>query len=130
MVGMNMSAVWRAIGLVGCQYAAAQAVLEEMHSPRPMWDVDAIMADVDILNGRRRKRTLSRAEVVAAIQLRQRSKARVVRVWGGFVPLSYNKKFGALCPVLRLDNDGSWAVYLGSCARPYGRGNRFTQSNS
>lgn len=88
--------------------------------------VSEILDAVKAANGRRRLRTISESDVRSALALRAGSKANVVRVWGGFVPNSYNGGRCA-CPVLMLRKDGAWTVYLGSCTRPRGLGSRFTE---
>ena len=90
----------------------------------------AILAAVARMNGRRRVRTLTEDDVDDAIALRRKSNANVVRSWGGFVSNSYNGSFGADCPVLRLNADGTWCVYLGSCNRAHGRGETLTENAS
>ena len=86
-----------------------------------------VMPEVKRINGKNRVRTLDEADVTAALALRAKSTAKVVRLWGGFVANCYRGK--AVATRLDLYADGAFEVRAMGCNRSHGKGELLLESN-
>lgn len=114
--------------MIDAFYAAQAAASPMRFSGARLPNRAELLDAVRECNGKQRCRFVTEAEVDAALRLRARSDAAVVRVWGGFVANSYGWR--ANCTTVALFFDGTFRVYRGSCGRPRGQGRTLTECAS